>query len=239
MIDLHCHLIPGIDDGPAALEDSLAMARRAAADGITHARTTPHIHVGRYDNDLAGIAAAAQALQAAIAAEGIGLELSFAAEVRLDYEILPMIEAGRIPFLGSLDGYRVLLLEFPHDRVPVGAEEFVLWLLARKIRPMIAHPERNRDVLRDLARIEPFVRMGCLLQVTADAVSGGFGSRCEARAAELLERGWVAVLASDGHDTGSRPPRMSAGRDAAARLVGAAAARRLTVETPQRILDGR
>ena len=134
---------------------------------------------------------------------------------------------------------RVLLLEFPHDRVPVGAEEFVLWLLARKIRPMIAHPERNRDVLRDLARIEPFVRMGCLLQVTADAVSGGFGSRCEARAAELLERGWVAVLASDGHDTGSRPPRMSAGRDAAARLVGAAAARRLTVETPQRILDGR
>src|SRR6187399_2734259 len=119
MIDLHCHLVPGIDDGPQTLAESLAMARLAVADGITAARTTPHIHVGRYDNDQASIARAIDGLRAAIAAEGIALELSFAAEVRLDYDVLPMIEAGRVPFLGELDGYRVLLLEFPHSHVPV------------------------------------------------------------------------------------------------------------------------
>lgn len=239
MIDLHCHLVPGIDDGPATLEESLAMARLAVADGITLARTTPHIHVGRYDNDLASIAAGVAALRAALAAESIALELSFAAEVRLDYEILPMIEADRVPFLGALDGYRILLLEFPHNQVPVGADQFVAWLLARKIRPMIAHPERNKDVLRDLRRIEPFVRMGCLLQLTADAITGEFGPQCAARARELLERGWVTVLASDAHDTSSRPPRMAAGRDAAARIIGKAEADRLTQGAPRRILDGR
>src|SRR5512147_617764 len=193
MIDLHCHLVPGIDDGPETLEESLAMARLAVAAGITAARTTPHIHVGRWDNDLAKISAAVDALRAEIERVGIPLELSFAAEVRLDYDILPMIEEGRIPFLGTLEGQRVLLLEFPHSHVPVGADKFVAWLLARNIRPMIAHPERNKDLMREPARIEPFLEAGCLLQITADAITGGFGELCALRAREFLERGWVSV----------------------------------------------
>lgn len=239
MIDLHCHLVPGIDDGPATLEESVQMARLAVADGITAARVTPHIHVGRFDNDLMGIAAAVAALREAIARESIPLELGFAAEVRLDYEIVPMIEEGRVPFLGELDGYKVLLLELPHSHVPVGADSFVDWLLARRIRPMIAHPERNKDILRDRRRIEPFVRAGCLVQLTADAVAGGFGPLCATRAREFLERGWVTVLASDAHDTVDRPPRMAPGRDAAAKIVGAAQARLLTEDTPLRILGCR
>jgi protein-tyrosine phosphatase len=238
MIDLHCHLVPGIDDGPQTLEESLAMARLAVANGITAARTTPHIHVGRFDNDLAGIARDVEALRAAIEREQIPLELSFAAEVRLDYEILPMLEAGRVPFLGALDGFRVLLLELPHSHVPVGADKFVAWLMARGIRPMIAHPERNKDILREPARIEPFVEAGCLLQLTADAVAGEFGPLCAMRAKEFLERGWVTILASDAHDTTDRPPRMAPGREAAATIVGEEQARRLTEDTPLRILRG-
>ena len=238
MIDLHCHLVPGIDDGPRTLAESLAMARMAVAEGITAARTTPHIHVGRYENDLASIEKAIEELRAALEAEAIPLELSFAAEVRLDYEVLPMIEAGRVPFLGELDGYRVLLLEFPHSHVPVGADKFVAWLLARRIRPMIAHPERNKDLMRDPAKIEPFVKEGCLLQLTADAVAGEFGELCALRSREFLQRGWVTVLASDAHDTGDRPPRIARGRDAAAQWVGEAEARRLTQDTPLRILRG-
>jgi protein-tyrosine phosphatase len=238
VIDLHCHLLPGIDDGPGTLDEALAMARLAVAGGITEARVTPHLHVGRWDNDLARIEAAVQAYRAELGKAGIPLRLGFAAEVRLDYEIIPLIEAGRVPFLGELDGHKVLLLEFPHSHVPVGADKFVAWLLNRRIRPMLAHPERNKDLMRDPARLETFVDAGCLLQLTADSLTGGFGETCAARAREFLELGWVTVLASDAHDTVDRPPRLAPGRDAAAGIVGEEAARRLTQDTPLRIISG-
>ena len=238
MIDLHCHLLPGIDDGPQTLAEALEMARIAVANGIEEAHVTPHLHPGRWDNDLPKIAAAVEAYRAALAHAGIPLTLGFAAEVRLDYQILPLIEAGRVPFLGTLEGYQVLLLEFPHSHVPVGADKFVAWLLARNIRPLIAHPERNKDLMREPDKLEPFVREGCLVQVTADAVAGGFGELCAQRAREFLERGWVSVLASDAHDTAERPPRMAPGRDAAAKIVGEAEALRLVYGTPLRIARG-
>jgi protein-tyrosine phosphatase len=238
MIDLHCHLLPGIDDGPETLEEALEMARIAVANGIVAAHVTPHLHVGRWDNDLPKIAAAVEAYRAALAAANIPLELGFAAEVRLDYEILPLIEAGRVPFLGTLEGFQVMLLEFPHSHVPVGADKFTAWLLARNIRPLIAHPERNKDLMRDPEKLEPFVREGCLVQVTADAIAGDFGELCALRAREFLERGWVSVIASDAHDTVDRPPRIAPGRDAAAKIVGDEEALRLTRGTPQRIVRG-
>ena len=198
-------------------------ARRAIAEvAATHRETTT----------------VEQVLRAALAAAGIALEVGFAAEVRLDYDILPLIEADRVPFLGALEGYRVMLLEFPHSHVPVGADKFVAWLLARQIRPMIAHPERNKDLMRDPSRLQPFMEQGCLLQVTADAVAGGFGELCALRAREFLERGWVSVLASDAHDTAERPPRIAPGRDAAAKIVGEEEAQRLTQGMPLLIVRG-
>lgn len=238
MIDLHCHLLPGIDDGPGTLEEALAMARLALADGIESAYVTPHLHVGRWDNDLAKIQAAVENHRRALADAGIPLKLGFAAEVRAGYDIVPLVEQGRVPFLGTLEGYRVMLLELPHSHVPVGVDKLVAWLLARGIRPMIAHPERNKDLIREPKKLRPFVDAGCLLQVTADAVTGAFGETCAKRAAEFLEAGWVSVLASDAHDTTSRPPRMSAGRDAAAGIVGPEEAQRLVHGMPLAIVSG-
>jgi protein-tyrosine phosphatase len=238
MIDLHCHLLPGIDDGPETLDEALAMARLALADGISRAHVTPHLHLGHWDNERARIEAAVAAHRRALADAGIPLELGFAAEVRCDYQVVPLVEEQRVPFLGTLGGYRVMLLELPHSHVPVGADKLVAWLLGRNIRPMIAHPERNKDILRTPAKLLPFVREGCLLQLTADAVAGGFGADCARRAAEFLEAGWVTVLASDAHDARTRPPRISAGRDAAARVVGAAEAEKLVRATPLAIISG-
>ena len=238
MIDLHCHLLPGIDDGPETLAEALEMARIAVANGIEAAYVTPHLHPGRWDNDRPKIAVAVESYRAALAQAGIALEIGFAAEVRLDYEILPLIEAGRVPFLGTLEGCQVMLLEFPHSHVPVGADKFTAWLLARNIRPMIAHPERNKDLMREPDKLEPFVREGCLLQLTADSVTGGFGELCAQRAREFLERGWVSVIASDAHDTTDRPPRMAPGRNAAAKIVGEEEAQRLVYGTPLRIARG-
>ncbi len=236
MIDLHCHLLPGIDDGPQTLEDALAMARLAVANGITEARVTPHLHVGRWENDLASIEKEVQAYRRALADSGIPLQIGFAAEVRASYDIIPLIEAGRVPFLGTQDGYSVMLLELPHNEVPVGIDKLVSWLMGRRIRPMIAHPERNKDILRDASKLLPFIREGCFVQLTADAVAGEFGEQAARRSAEFLEEGWVTVLASDAHDTVSRPPRMAPGRDAAARIIGDEAARKLVEDNPRRIV---
>jgi protein-tyrosine phosphatase len=230
--------VPGIDDGPATLSEALAMARLAVAHGIREARVTPHLHVGRWDNDIEKVRAATARYRDALTTENIPLRISFAAEVRASYDILPLVEEGRVPFLGTLDGDDVLLLELPHSHVPVGADKLVEWLLARRIRPMIAHPERNKGILRDPEKIVPFVRAGCLLQLTADAVAGGFGDDCAALAARLLEEGWVSVLASDAHDTQARPPRIAPGREAAARIIGEAEASRLVEDNPRRIVRG-
>jgi protein-tyrosine phosphatase len=238
MIDLHCHLLPGIDDGPETLGEALEMARIAVADGIREAFVTPHIHVGRWDNERAGIAAAVATHRKELAIAGIQLVLGFAAEVRLDYDVMALIEQEQVPFFGTLDGFKVMLLEMPHERVPVGSDKFVAWLLNQGIRPMIAHPERNKDIMRDPSRLKPFVDAGCLVQVTADAVAGEFGPACEARAIEFLERGWVSVMASDAHDVTSRPPRLRPGLAVARRILGAEAAQMLVEGTPRRIVHG-
>ena len=238
MIDLHCHLLPGIDDGPETLAEALAMARLAVAAGIKRSVVTPHLHVGRWDNDLARIEAAAVAYRAALAEAGIALEIGFAAEVRSDYAILPLIEEGRVPFLGATGAHKVMLLEFPHGHVPVGSDKLVDWLLAHGVRPMIAHPERNKDLMRDPARLAPFIGAGCLVQITADALAGGFGEVSRTRAIEFLERGWVSVIASDAHDCEARPPRIAPGLAVASEVVGKAAARDMVEGRPGRIVGG-
>lgn len=237
MYDLHCHLLPGIDDGPETLAEGLAMARLAVAEGIEKAIVTPHLHVGRWDNDRAVIEAAVAAYRRELTGAGIALEVGFAAEVRCDYDILPLIEADRVPFLGTLDGERVLLLELPHSHVPLGSDKLVAWMRAHGIRPMLAHPERNKDIMRDLGKLEPFVLAGCLLQLTADAVAGGFGAEARQCAQEILARGWATVMASDAHDSKARPPRLRKGLAAAAKIVGEPAARALVDDIPRRIVE--
>ena len=236
MIDLHCHLLPGIDDGPETLDESLALARFAVAHGIRRAVVTPHIHPGRYDNDQATIRPVFEAFQAALAAREIPLELGFSAEVHVDPEILTLVEEERLPFLGQVDGFRIVLLEFPHGNIPVGSEKLVDWLLKHRIRPLIAHPERNKAVMRDWRKISPFVSMGCWLQVTAGSVAGDFGPNARDIAVTLLEQGWVKILASDAHNLEHRPPDMQQGREAAAEVIGEAESWRLVRDNPAMII---
>lgn len=208
MIDLHCHLLPGVDDGPATIGESLQLCQIAVADGITHAIVTPHMHPGRWENTKESIERDCKALQAALDDAGIALKLGYAAEVRLSEHIMQQIENDEIPFYGEVDGYQIMLLEFPHGHIVPGSEKLVAWLLERKIRPLIAHPERNKAVMRDVELIRPFVEMGCWLQVTAGSLLGKFGERAESVARELLDRGWVDVVASDGHNNKARRPEV-------------------------------
>lgn len=237
MYDLHCHLLPGVDDGADTEATALALARAAVADGITHAVLTPHMHPGRYENSLANLAPAFDQFRALLEREFRGqersLKIALGAEVRLTDELPALLERGAIPFIGEWQGDRVILLELPHSHVPPGTDQLVQWLGKQGIRPLIAHPERNRDVLRNLARLGPLVQAGCLFQVTAGAVAGDFGPGAETRARQLLERDLVTVLATDAHHMERRPPVMSRGRDAAAAIVGEGRAWELVVDNPR------
>ena len=134
MIDLHCHLLPGIDDGARTLSEALDIARLAVANGITYAVMTPHLHAGRYENTRSSTVQAVIEFRAALNKERIDLEIGVAAEVRFAIEILPLLEQGEVPFLGEMDGYQIMLLEFPHSHIPHGAENLVQRLLDQKIR---------------------------------------------------------------------------------------------------------
>jgi len=238
MVDLHCHLLPGIDDGPETLEDAIRLARHAVASGIEKSVVTPHILPDRYDNTLPGIREAAARFRAELAERRIPLELGYAAEVRIGPEVISLADEELLPTLGSVDGHRIVLLEFPDSHILPGSDKLVSWLLSRKIRPLIAHPERNKEVMRDVNTIAPFVQMGCWLQVTAGSVCGVFGPRCQERARQLLERGWVTVLASDAHSMPARMPELERGRAAAEEIVGEAESWRLVRDRPAAITAG-
>ena len=235
MIDLHCHLLPGIDDGARDLDQALRLARMAVADGITHCVATPHIHPGRYDNTLASITATFTEFKQALADAQVPLQLGMAAEIRLSEEILVMVAQQQVPFLGKWEGGRVLLLELPHSHIPPGVEQLIRWLQKQNIRPMIAHPERNKDVLRDFNKVLPLAREGCLFQVTAGAVAGDFGEGPMQRAQELLQQGLVTILATDAHHEVRRPPVLEKGRRAAEIVVGESASWDLVRHNPGRI----
>ena len=236
MIDLHCHYLPGIDDGAQTLDQSLALARAAVADGITHAVMTPHVHVGVFENRAGGIAQAVAQFRAALAQHGIALAISAGGEVRIGAELIELLAADDIPFLGQWRGQRVMLLEMPHGNVPVGAERFTAWLHKQGVLPLIAHPERNKDVMRNLSKLDPFIEQGCLLQVTAGSLVGHFGEMAERRARELLDRGDIFAVATDAHNLENRPPVMTAARAFLAADAGDAAAASLTHGNPLALL---
>lgn len=236
MIDLHCHLLPGIDDGPESLAESLALARLGVRTGIRHAIVTPHIVPGCWDNTRTSIRTAFEHFRTELNRNGIALQLGMAAEVRASKEMLGLLSEGSIPFLGHWGARDVLLLEFPHENIPRDSEKLVSRLLQQQIVPLIAHPERNKAILRDLRRVTPYIEMGCLLQVTAGSLVGQFGLDAQQRAFQMIETGWVTVLASDAHNLKFRPPNLLAGRRAVARVFGESVARKLVVEMPARLL---
>ncbi len=234
MIDIHTHLIPNIDDGPASLEEALQLCHAAVADGITHAICTPHILSGRFNNTKNSILHAFEKFQSEVDAAGINLKLGISAEVRLDAQVLQLIDEGQVPFLGtqSSSGFHYMLLELPDAQIPVGADAFVQRLMNLHICPVIVHPERNRSVFVNPEKIKPFVEAGCQLQVTAASLVGQFGPAIENVSWALIESGAVQAIASDSHNTSGRKPRMTEARNALIKRYGLDVATSLTVDGP-------
>jgi protein-tyrosine phosphatase len=219
------------------MDESLALAECAVDQGITHSVVTPHIHPGRWSNEALTIRASVDSFRKALADKDIPLNVGMSGEMRVGLHSLQMVAGHQVPFLGKWDESYVILIEMPHSHIPTNMSQMIQWLMQRNIRPLIAHPERNKDILRDIEKIQPLVDAGCLLQVTAGSIAGRFGSTARDRAVQLLEMGVVTVLATDAHNLKRRPPNLDEGRDAAAVIVGQEMANKLVVQHPWKIVS--
>ncbi len=234
MIDLHCHLLPGIDDGPPDEATSLAMARIAVADGIRTTACTPHIYPGLFENDGVGIKARIADLRRHLRDEGIELELTIGADAHLTRELLDRLKAGTAP---TLAGSRYFLLEPPHTLAPPRFAEAVFDFVSAGYVPVITHPERLTWIKQHYAVFAALVQSGAWMQVTAGSLCGRFGKVARYFGQKMLDDGLVHILATDAHGTRHRSPLLAEGRRAAEKWVGAEEAQRLVVERPQAILD--
>ena len=202
LVDLHCHLLPGIDDGSKDWNTSLDLARQAVENGVTHALLTPHHLNGRYVNHKADVIALTAEFQQRLAQEQIPLTVFAGQEVRMSGGLLPALDQGDLLFAD--EGNRYLMLEFPSEDVPSYAANVVFQLRQNGVIPVIVHPERNARILARPKTLQEFLEQGCLTLQTASSYMGTFGSKVERLTKRLIEAGQGCVFASDAHDLPQR-----------------------------------
>jgi protein-tyrosine phosphatase len=238
MIDLHCHILPGVDDGARSLAEAVAMCRLAAEDGCEGMVATPHQRRGEWWNaDRDQLAALADQLQTEV---GAGFRVYLGGEIHVDSELLDEVEklpagGGVLPLAGS----RYLLIEFDSAGTTAEAVHLVHELVVAGWRPVVAHPEFIPWLAADVALVARLVALGARTQVTAMSVTGEFGRRPQADTWALLEAGLVHFLASDSHGTRRRPPGLRRAYDLIAGRWGEPAARRLTADNPRAVVENR
>ncbi|HMT06102.1 MAG TPA: hypothetical protein PKD76_11220 [Solirubrobacterales bacterium] len=205
LIDIHCHLLPGIDDGPGTIEGSIAMSKVYLTAGITRVAATPHVNL-RHENTAEKISTKREELEARLEAEGLSLEIAQGAEVSAD--VINGLDDNELRDL-SLGGGNWLLLEPPTQASAFSIHQSVFDVQRRGFRVVLAHPERNPALQDDLDLVADLVAGGVRTQVTAESLTGRYGPAAEKTARRLLKRELVHTIASDAHHATERPPGMA------------------------------
>ena len=230
-IDIHCHILPGIDDGPGDMQESLEMAGMAIADGISVVFATPHIMDGVYANTTLKIKEAFRNLQTGLPE---GITLLYGADVRISPDMIERIERGDIP---TLNGSGYLLMELPQFVIPPFMNEFVSHLKQQKTTPILTHPERHPLMSRNLTFLRNLRSSGAMIQITAQSITGAFGKDIRRASILMIEKGLVDFVATDAHDCRKRPPQLSAAYREVEALFDYETARRLFRLNQERILE--
>ncbi len=231
--DVHCHLLPGVDDGCPDWDASKACLDRCRSEKVRAVLVTPHIWPDKYPNRPAELRERFAAWSSRAA--GLGLQLALGAEVYYHHGLPEDLAAGKLLTLG---GGPHLLVEFPVTLQPRGVDETFYRLRLAGAEPLLAHPERYVFAQRDPRRLAALAESGIAFQVTTHSLVGTFGPQVQRTAFQMLERGWVALVASDAHRPDARPPLFREAVRVLERRYGRAAARRLAVQNPRRVFEG-
>lgn len=232
MIDLHCHILPGLDDGAKTLEDSLAMAEDAIADGITHVVGTPHAS-SDHCFDYRRVCVARDALAGQL---GDRLILATGCDFHLNLENLNAIREDARPFCINQKDY--LLVEFNEFSIPPSMDQTLHELRLAGLRPIVTHPERNAILRTHPERLQTWISQGSYVQITAGSLTGVFGPLARDLAWQWIGQGWVHFVSSDAHNTVRRPLKLKFAFEEIAQRFGQDRAQALLVENPRAAFDG-
>lgn len=237
MIDIHCHILANVDDGSDSIEESIEMARQAAADGITAIVATPHTLNGIYSNSMRETNIHCKELSHLLRKNQIEIKIYAGLEVHLCAKMTEKVVSEQVTLCNN---GRYVLLELPSQTIPSGFKNELFKLRLAGITPIIAHPERNLVLQHEIKIVYELVEMGCLMQLTAMSITGEFGEQPMDCARRLLELRLVHIIASDAHSAKTRPPILSFGMEAAADILkNEDEAKNMVMSTPQKILDGK
>jgi len=233
MVDLHCHILSGVDDGARTFDDSLAMAEMAIADGITHVVATPHCS-NEYRFDYAVVRKATEELQRAV---GDRLKLASGCDFHLSAENIAALRRNSAPFCIHQKVY--LLVEFNEFSIPAAMDHTIYEIHLAGVRTIITHPERNGIIRTHQERLEQWIRTGAYGQVTAGSLTGSFGAYAKQMAFCWIASGMVHFVASDAHNLTGRPQKLRAAYDVVHAEFGAEKAEALFVSNPLAAFEGR
>ncbi len=229
MIDVHCHILPDIDDGASDFDESLEMANIASKDGICKIIATPHIYDGKYA--IGDIIKRVDYLNRLLKENSIPVIVYPGAEVSIG------LDPGMIPKY-TLNHTKYTLVEFPHNHLPSFSGKILAWLISNGLKPIIAHPERNYTIIRSPESLLNLLDKNIYVQITAGSLTGDFGVDIQYCAKFLVDSGKVDMIASDAHSKEFRKPVLKEAAEAAAILVGRKASQRLVSTNPAAILAG-
>ena len=232
MVDIHCHILPGIDDGSDTWETTANMCRMAARDGITHIVATPHCDgVYEYDREhFTNMLATLSEVSSGKLTFSIGCDFHMSPRNLTDV----MIDPQRF----AIGDTQYLLVEFDHHGIPADADEQLVSILSRGMVPIVTHPERNAYLVKNLDTVLRYIAAGCLVQVTANAFTGFWGPKSKKAAEKLLHQNAIHIVATDAHDLAARPPILSQARARIVALAGADVAEALVNHNPAAVVAG-
>lgn len=237
LVDIHCHCLPGLDDGPATMNEAILLCRTLEDEGISVVVATPH-QLGRYEgcNEGENVREAAHKLNQTLRNRGILINIVPGGEVRVDERICRLLEADKI--LTLADGGRYILLELPHQ-VLIDIEPLLKELASMGIKPVISHAERITNLTRQPNLLLRWLEHFTNLQITASSLLGDFGTEAKKAAWNFLTSGWARLVATDSHDIDSRRPKMKDAFKQISSKLGEDIAHLVCIENPSRVINGR
>ncbi|HOQ25109.1 MAG TPA: hypothetical protein PLE68_10615, partial [Bacillota bacterium] len=236
LIDIHAHILPGFDDGAQTIEESIEMAKQAVDEGITTIVGTPHIYDILTGPGREEILRRTEELNLALAERGINCQVLPGGEIHVSADLPERLKRGEVITLG--DGGKYMLLELPLQQLPAFTEQVIYELNLAGVRPIIAHPERNMEIMQKPELLERLIHLGALTQVSSGSLLGNFGKQVSKVSHYLLTHGLLHIIASDGHSPRRRRVKMAAAAQRVKEILGEKAAIRMTKVRPESILRG-